>query len=258
MTTSHPYRESPSELGPLLRVHRDRGNGCLIVALALLVAVLGAWMLVMGLPIWQGGAYFVVAVGGAWLAMRWMGRHGGYFIELYEHGIVQHAGAKVTSIRFDEVTALTRDIRQTYRYWLSNVRTESHSVESRDGRVIRFSLMSDDAPALRATIAERALPRIRLETLRAIDGGETVTLGPFAVSSDGLRVSGEPLVPWSEIGRAKIDAPSRRSGGAEMIRVERPSGELWTQRGVSLVPNADLLVEIIELAVEAERAPPEP
>lgn len=248
------YRDGGPGVGKLVSVHRDQSGGCLLVALAAFIVMLGAWTAAMG-PVWQGAAYVVLAivlfvVGRRWLAPR------AHTIELCEHGLIERRSGTVTTIRFEEVTAVTKDRRVRYRYGVVPVlHVERHTIEARDGRRIAFGMIRQRAEDLVAAIGEHVTSRLRLEALRAFDAGETVRFGRFALSESGLQVDDARPIPWSDVARVAV-TPKRTDAreGTDFIQVwkageEKPSVECE----VSLLPNVAILVEMAELAAEQAR-----
>ena len=241
---SAPYREAAPDLGPLVRTHRDDRDGCLLVALAI-PGVLVAVVFVVTANGWGLAAETLAVLAGVW-ALRRPGRLRPGVIELHEKGIVLRLGDTTTAIPFDDVRSITSKATRSVR---SGVRTEHHRVESREGRHIEFGTGWRLPRDLLAVIEGATLPRLRTEALRAFDDGETVRFGPFALADDGLRCDDLPLLPWKDVVRVTVE-----DGRIEVWKADvwEKKGKSYAARGVSLVPNFRILLEMCDLAIERE------
>jgi hypothetical protein len=201
----------------------------------MVLAFVGRWLE-------AGAAVMAVACGLA--MMRRRGRAAAGVVELHEGGLAQRRSGATIAIRFDEVAAITSDRRAHVR---SGVRTERHCIATGDGRMIEFTNVAFERPHdLLEAIERNVYPRLRARFLKAFDAGETVQFGPFALNEDGVRVGDGALLPWREV--AGVEVHDGR------IEVGMRGAPQPTARSAALVPNAPILVEMIELAVEVERS----
>jgi hypothetical protein len=241
---SAPYREAAPDLGALVRTHRDDRDGCLLVAFAVVCIV--AAIAMAATANWWGLALEALAVAAGGWALRRPGRTAAGVIELHEKGLHLRVGKTTTAIRFEDVRSITSAYKRSRR---SGARTESHRVESRDGRHIEFGTGWRLPRDLLAAIDEHTLPRLRTEALRAFDEGEPVRFGPFTLTEEGIGCDAQPLLPWTDAVRVTVE-----DGAIEVWKADvwEKKGTSYAARGASLVPNARILVEMCELAIERE------
>ena len=164
------YRAVDVDVGDLVAVHRDRAPGCLVALPAGFVALFGVWMLAMGLPAWQGGAYLAVAAVVLVAGRRWSARRASR-IELHRGGLVARTRGDVTTMRFDDVETITRRRRVRYRYGaVPVVDVETFVLATADGRRVELTTLFERADALVAAVEEAVVPRLRTKALRAFPG----------------------------------------------------------------------------------------
>jgi hypothetical protein len=241
---SAPYRETAPDLGPLLRVHRDDSEGCLLVMFAVLS--IGVAIAMVAIGNWWGLGLDVLGVAAGLWVLRRPGRPGAGVIELHENGLLQRVSGTTTVIAFGEVRSITSKITKSLR---SGAITERHRVESRDGLHIDFGTSWRLQRDLLAAIEERTVPRLRTAALRAFDEGQPVTFGPFTLSEEGIRCEGQPILPWTDAVRVTVEG-----GMIEVWKADvwEKKGRPYAARGASLVPNARIFVEMCQLAIERE------
>jgi hypothetical protein len=245
------YRDSGRDLGPLVSVHTDRGGCVLWVIFLFGAACLSTWALFSGIPTFVAVLMVaVIAIGIG--ALRWISRKSaGHRIELYERALVAHTREGKRVIELDDVRSVTSS---SSRQRAAGVETQRHVVEARDGTRIAFSLMHDRAPDLLAAIHARTAQRLRTDALRAFDAGETLRFGPFALSDEGLGAGDAPTVPWSDIEHAAVEMPAIAIGAvrSEVKVWKKNESRPFATEASEKVPNANVMLEVVALAVEAE------
>lgn len=252
---SSPYRQNDDvtahELGAFRSAHAER-SGCVLGGIVALLTV-GVLFVFAKAGINEATAEMMGAVILVGLAVLWWvaKRNRRDVILLHDRGIVSEKNGRPTVIRFDDVKSITSS-KQRQRN--AGIEAQKHIVLANDGTSIAFSLFFDGALDLLAAVDAATHERIYAESLKAFDSGEIVNFGPISISEDGFFDSKRAVVPWSEIDRAAIEMPLMAMGPmqAELNvwkRGERhPSAKYATER----VPNASVLIEMIDLAVQAE------
>ena len=233
------------DLGPVERTHRNDSDGCLLIVFA--VPIIPVTIAMVATAFWWGLAVEALVVAlGVW-ALRRPGRTAAGVIELRENGILLRAGVATTAIPFEDVRSITSSYTKNLR---SGVRTERHRVESRDGRHIEFGTSWRLQRDLLAAIEKQTLPRLLTEALRAFDEGRPVGFGPFTLAEEGIGCDGLPILPWTDAVAVRIE-----DGMIEVWKVDvwEKKGKSYAARGAALVPNAHILVEMCEVAIERER-----
>ena len=244
-------------LGPLVKVHRDRSGCVLWVILFFLSFCIVGVAAFKGLPASVGVTMFAVLLGGIVL-LRWMARRRGTRrIDLHARGIVSRSPGAECTLLFDDVLRVTSGSRRSQ---LVRTERQTHVVEGADAVRIEFNLLFDRALDLLEAVHAGTLDRLRTEALRAYDAGQTVHFGPFEASQEGLMEGSGPIVPWSAIARATAGMRSIAIGPV-WSKVEvwgKGADKPFAAHPTEQVPNARVLLQLVELAVAAEGEDEEP
>jgi len=223
-------------LGKVLSVHRDDSDRMMLGCLVVFGVAAGAAFAAIGQ--WLGLLADVAAISGCVLMLRRRKRNGAGRIVRHERGLVQTGNGRTTTIAFDDVESITSDRKVSVR---SGLQTGRHFVRASGDREISFTNAAFSyADDLLAEIKGQVLPRLRTEALRAFDEGKSVAFGPFLLDQDGIGAGDEPRVPWTQVEGTTIEEG--------MLYLRGPENRLLTHRGLSLIPNAEILIEMISLA----------
>ncbi|RAY11376.1 hypothetical protein DPM19_30595 [Actinomadura craniellae] len=197
---------------------------------------------------WLGGTGVVLAIGylaGTGWILRAGGLRGrGRAFHLFEHGFVHTAGKSAEVCPWNALLSVTvSGVRRSAAHRRTDWR---FTVARADGHRVSFGRELPGArefgEIVTGEVTRRTVPRL----LAAVEGGERVTVGPFAVDRDGVEKEGE-RVPWSEVGEVGID-----NG---MVFVRRADGAPGPSALAGGMPNAVAFAELCCGARDAARRP---
>jgi hypothetical protein len=142
--------------------------------------------------------------------------------------LLQEGAANV--IRWNEITEL-----------ISPRNFGDYKIATRDGRSFPIKRAVEDYSNLISTVISRASDEVVGPAVRALEAGETVTFGPFAVSQEALHYKGKTL-PWERV--AALEVQVGQAGRRLRIRA---SGSLlpWCYANLESFPNGMLLPQVL-------------
>ena len=151
------------------------------------------------------GILIAAFLGGAgwqfWLAIT----NASLRVVVLERGIASIRGGKANLLRFDDITSVTQQITDQYRYGVKVNTSHVYRVRLQDGRKVVFSDVIKNVAALGETIQHEATVRLLPDAIRRLETGIPLTFGKLVVSRDGIG-TGQEIVPWSQVDPVKFNA----------------------------------------------------
>jgi hypothetical protein len=119
-----------------------------------------------------------------------------------------------------------------------------YTVDGKDGERLWLTGYLENARELADMILENTL-LVRLpKLLAAYKGGKTLEFGDLEVSRGGIARKVQTL-PWNEVESVRLD-------GGQVTVTSRDGGKRWCKVNESRIPNAHLLVALVERVQESE------
>ncbi len=186
-------------------------------------------------------------VGGLWMLWTCYCESFLRFLVLRD-GLVYQQWSRTQAIRWDEVTVLRASVRRPrgsklVSFGVTLLRADRSGVSFRynDGTIRRLRYLSD---TIQVEVADRLLP----QSIAAVDRGETLRFGVFAVSPSGI-ACGHTQLAWSQVD--SVDWV----GGEVQVRLQDRI-DPWVAIAIGDVPNALVFATLTNYLLHRDRPSP--
>jgi len=227
------------ELGtPTAEYVRDASRN---ISTLILLATGGVIALLSGALI--EGTSATLCLGGAGLVLIGLAAYGGAVafrdrdqtVRVFLDGLIETRGGQNTVIRWDQIDGVVHSIGQRRRR-IGPSETHLLTLMLIDGTRIQYSEatlegVEELSSTVKHAIIRRELPRIA----GALRNGETVTYGNIRLDRHGI-TTGRKRISWTSV------TDAREQNGRVSVR----AGGRWQSLGTGSVPNAHVLVEVVQ------------
>jgi uncharacterized protein DUF6585 len=250
-------RTASGELGELVRTHKAAPGKLWLIPLGLALAA-GGLLTAFGPFLWPdprvtvGDYVGLIVLGLPFAALGigaavnvWRQRH--RRVDVYERGIIEQRGNRLTQVSWDDVASLTCQrvqVRQVGGLVTHNI--ASYRLLTHAGKKLRLDHLLSDIATLGEEI-ERQVSRSLLPKVRArLAAGENVEFAPFTLSERGIslrqRTLGWEQLAGAEVARGEVRIFARGEPGA------------WTRVAYGKLSNAKALLELLSERVQRARS----
>jgi hypothetical protein len=168
---------------------------------------------------------------GSWGAMKRAGKSSDAYL-VYPDALVLLEQDTCTVVRWNDVAAL-----------ISPQNLGDYKITTRDGRTVPIKHAVKNYGNLIQAVMTRAASQILPPLYSALEEGETVTCGPFAVSQEAISYKGKTL-PWDNVAALEIQVGQ----AGRRLRI-RASGSLlpWCYANLESFPNGVFFHEVLRV-----------
>jgi hypothetical protein len=118
---------------------------------------------------------------------------------MFERGYVHVGRSGPQAYRWDQVREVYQEIVQTRYNGINTGTNYRYRLEFTDGRQAKYNTMSADmsrfGPVIQTEVSQAQLPL----AWQAIQAGQTLAFGPFAITGGGISYGHKEALPWSAI-----------------------------------------------------------
>jgi hypothetical protein len=163
---------------------------------------------------------------------------------LYENGFALNERSGLRQVRWDQVEAVWQSVTKRYYNGVYVGTTHVYTVRTNDAQKVvlddRLVKVEDMGKAIQYGTSQALWPRY----IQALQAGQRVTFGPFALDAQGM-YSGKKALQWKEIKAVKIQRG--------MISVRKEGGWLnWAGASVPQIPNFYIFYDLLARFTKVE------
>lgn len=182
------------------------------------------------------GVLILAFLGGAvwqfWLAIS----NRNLRIVVFERGLASIRGGRADILRWDDITTVTQQVTDHYRYGVKVNTSHVYRVTLQNGRKVAFNDVIKNVGTLGETIQQKATAHLLPEAIRTLDSGTALTFNRLIISREGIgTVKG--IAPWPE-----VDSVQMKAG---LITVTR-NGKSWISQTAAQTPNLFVFLALAE------------
>jgi hypothetical protein len=186
----------------------------------------------------------LLVLAGFWTLFNWL-RNRGMFVQVYNDGLARINGSKIEVARWDDVREVWQSITKHYRNGVYTGTTYLYTLQTADGRRLRFSNEVKNIEQLGNTIQQQVSSRLLPKFVAAYNNGQAVPFGPFAISKDGV-MHGKKSLSWAE-----VEGVSINNG---YIHFKKQGGWFnWANVAAAAVPNLLIFLSLVDHIVGLKR-----
>jgi hypothetical protein len=165
-------------------------------------------------------------------------RFRGLSVQVYEDRLVRSKGSKTETLRWDEIRAVFQSITNIERYGQVVNTLHTYTIETTDGRTLKFSNEIVDIHSLGQIIQTEVTNRLVPKMMQSFNSGETVSFGTFSLNKQGI-TQGKKSLEWAEIEGAQID------NGVVTFK-KQGKWFNWTRVPADKIPNLPTFLTLID------------
>lgn len=161
---------------------------------------------------------------------------------VYEKGLAYSDNGGVQNWGWHEVDKLFVAITKHYTNGVYTGTTYLYTLQKADGSRLRLDNKFQKIEALGRTVSKNVAPYQYQKLVAAIKSGQSVPLGPIAISKDGIAL-GKKVYPWNEIEQVGI-----RQG---YVNIKKKGGGWFSgaSAAAASIPNLDALLSVVDQIV---------
>lgn len=122
----------------------------------------------------------------------------------YERGFVRGTGTGYEAIRYDQIHTVYQNIVRKIVNGIDTGVQYQYKLMFADGRQIKLNNFTTDMRNFGPMLQEGTTAGLLPGALAAVNGGQTLTFGPFSIARGGISAKGKNLVAWQEM-KVKVE-----------------------------------------------------
>lgn len=164
---------------------------------------------------------------------------------VYEKGLAYNDRKGLQTWRWEEVNQFFIAITKHYTNGIPTGTTYLYTLRKTDGSQLKLNNKFTKIQNLGSLIQKNVFPQQYEQLVQALKNGQTVALGPVALSKDGIVVS-KKAFPWSEVEQVGIQRG--------FVSVKKKGGGWFSgaSAAVSSIPNLEAMLAVVDQIVKVK------
>jgi hypothetical protein len=164
-------------------------------------------------------------------------------VVLYQNGLAYNDSKGVQTWNWQDVDRFFVAITKHYYNGIYTGTTHQYTLQKADGTKLKLDNKLQKVETLGTAIGRGVAPAQYQKLVTAIRNGQTVALGPIAISNDGVAF-GKKVYPWKDVEQVGIQkgyVSVKKRGGGWFSGASAP---------VAAIPNLDALLAVVDQVVK--------
>ena len=164
---------------------------------------------------------------------------------VYEKGLAYNDRHGLQTWRWEEVDLFFIQITRHYSYGIKTGTTHHYTLKKADGSHIWLDDSFGKIQDLGTAVQQKVFPLQYERLVQALKNGQTVTLGPVALSSQGITI-GKKSFPWPEVEQVGVQRG--------FITIKKKEGGWFSgaTASVATVPNLEAMLAVVDQIVRVK------